>query len=202
MADTGWLYPAQGENVYSDSSTEVLIAWVNPNYVIADDSNYASQSYDKNFPGKTHIAGFNFNLSSIPAEATISGIEVVINRYSSNANICTDFVVSLGKVTRTWIPEAETGAWYYTFTIAGDNKASASYWETSLTDKTYGGSSDLWNTGYTRDDLVDTDYPYFGVLLKVELSVGNAYIDYIKIKVYYTEEESEPTIVPQMLACM
>lgn len=198
MADTGWLYPAQGENVYSGSSSGSLTAWVNPNYVIADDSNYASQVYDKNFQDKTHIAGFNFNLSSIPAEATISGIEVVINRYHSIADTCTDSVVSLGKVTRTWTSEA----WVYTFTIAGDNKASASYWETSLTDKTYGGSSDLWNTGYTRDDLVDTDYPYFGVLLKAAFDAGYAYVDYIKIKVYYTEEESELTIVPQMLVSM
>jgi hypothetical protein len=200
MADTGWLYPAKGENVYPNSDLTSLTSWANPNYVIADDSNYASQTYDKDFQGKTHIAGFNFNLSSIPAEATISGIEVVINRYSSTADICTDSVISLVKVTRTWIPES--GTWFYTFTIAGDNKASASYWETSLTDKTYGGSSDLWNTGYTRDDLVDTDYPYFGVILKANFSAGSAYIDYIKIKVYYTEEESEPTIVPQMLACM
>lgn len=200
MADTGWLYPAQGENVYPENNFELFNNWAYPNYVIADDSNYASQTYDKMFPNKCHIAGFNFNLSSIPAEATISGIEVVINRSHSIADICTDSVVSLVKVTRTWIPEG--GLWHYTFTIAGDNKASASYWETSLTDKTYGGSSDLWNTGYTRDDLVDTDYLYFGVLLKPDFSTGSAYIDYIKIKVYYTEEESEPTIVPQMLACM
>jgi len=198
MADTGWLYPAQGENIFFKA--EIAMAWTQPNYIIADDSSYASQAHSKDYPKKAHIAGFNFNLSSIPAEATISGIEVVINRYHSTADNCTDSVVSLGKVTRTWYPEANE--WSYSATLSGDNKASASYWETSLTDKTYGGSSDLWNADYTRDDLVDTDYPYFGVLLKADFSAGKAYIDYIKIKVYYTEEESEPTIVPQMLACI
>lgn len=198
MADTGWLYPAQGENIYFDFN--VTTSWTNPNYIIADDSSYASQKHNKDSPNKTPIAGFNFNLSSIPVGATISGIEVVINRYHPTASNCTDSLVSLGMITRTWLPQGEV--WNYTFTVAGDNKASASYWETSLTDKTYGGSSDLWNTGYTRNDIVGTDYPFLGVILKAAFTAGDAYVDYFKIKVYYTEEESEPTITPQMLACM
>lgn len=199
MADTGWLYPAQGENAWGSLPTGM--SWTNANYIIADDSNYASIQHNKEYPDKTYLIGFNFDLSStIPVGATISGIEVVINRYHPTADTCTDSRVSLGMITRTWVPEV--GKWNYTFTVAGDNKASASYWETSLADKTYGGSSDLWNTGYTRNDIVGTDYPFLGVILQAAFTTESAYVDYFKIKVYYTEEESEPTIVPQMIVGM
>lgn len=109
----------------------------------------------------------------IPSDATITGIEVVINRQSSGNNpSIADNVVSLVS----------------TVGLIGENRAYTTTWPTSMMTATYGSPTDLWGlTNLTPAVINSID---FGVALSAQrLNNGNsdrtASVDYIQITVYY-----------------
>jgi hypothetical protein len=114
-----------------------------------------------------NMTGFGF---SLPGDATITGISVEMNRYSSTSGV-QDVTVRLFKAG----------------TLVGDNKPAAGTWPIATnTVATYGGSSDLWGTTWTPAQINASN---FGVTLDVTngASARTASVDYVHITVYYKD---------------
>ncbi|KKL63433.1 hypothetical protein LCGC14_2175150, partial [marine sediment metagenome] len=133
-------------------------------------------------PSQSHwirLTDFNF---AIPAGATIDGIVVEIDRYSpqTGQDSIRDDSIRLRNATGQVGAEKATATWWGTV----DNDAYDSY----------GGASDLWGkpTGWTVLEINDAS---FGVDLAVKNDgVSNiAYIDEVRITVYYTEALTQDT---------
>lgn len=119
------------------------------------------------------VSGFDF--STIPDTASIQGIEVLVERHSDAGATAKDYLVDLMNV------------------VAGTvNKAQGPVWPVSPTTTTYGGSSDLWGSHHiTPAILKDADFGVRIIAAKggVDTMVGG--IDYVQVKVYYTERDSQ-----------
>lgn len=178
MAVTDWKSPGTvGEKSLSGSFTD----WANENNIKFSNNSYASN----NAPGlsygdyTTYLYASNFGLS-IPAGATIDGIEARIERYGQSGAI-KDYRVSLvnssGGVTTA-------------------DKKNATNWASSDPDTyvKYGSPSDLWGETWSVSDINDAD---FGIVLSAQGTdpdSGNyLYVDHIQIRVYYTESTT-PTV--------
>ncbi|WP_295093512.1 gliding motility-associated C-terminal domain-containing protein [uncultured Flavobacterium sp.] len=153
--------------------------WTNPAGANSNGSGVASASSSSNTTTKYLMAtDFKF---SIPTNAKIKGIEVVIGRYANrntSSNNVTDNVVRLIKTTG----------------IVGENKKSTDIWSNSSTAVvTYGGGTDLWTTAWTPDDINNSG---FGIALSASISKSGsntvtASVDYMQITVSYTIGEIE-----------
>lgn len=116
--------------------------------------------------------GFGF---SIPAGATIDGVVVEIERSANTASSGQDYEVKLVK-----------GG-----TIQGNNKASASSWPTTDTYATYGGAADLWGLTLAVGDVNASNFGCAIACANINASESiTAYIDHVRITVYYTEDTS------------
>ncbi len=99
-------------------------------------------------PTSHYLIGSNYGFN-IPANASIQGITVSINRQASAAGL-TDLVVSLVKATNV---------------LVGNNLASATAWPiTPLTVATYGSTTNNWGANLTPADVNNIG---FGVALSV-----------------------------------
>lgn len=139
-------------NINSDNGTEVALTG-------AQGDEYVAQGFD---------------LTSIPLNAIIRGIEVTVERHSNTANQATDALVDL------LIQNGGT-----------ENKSKADPWPNAIAATVYGGASDLWGSQtITPADLQNVD---FGVRVIVKRTVsGTATIggvDYIRLSVWYTLQD-------------
>lgn len=167
MAVTDYKFAGTAANVDRGSTD-----WANPSNAKADDTSYSGNTVGKNtYTDWLLLTNFGFSSSDIPSGATINGIEFIICRYSAKENELIDNALYL-----------------YDDGQVGDNLASATYWPINdPTEATYGGSSSMCGTSLTQADIVAST---FGVQLSVGCvieDICNAYVDYIKIRVYYTE---------------
>jgi len=171
-ASSGALYAGTGADLIGVGT----VTWSHPGRITADDGSYATA--DVGHGHQTHYlraSDFGFD-SVVPSGATIDGIEVTIGRYSSGhkSPFIQDTVVRLVNGSGT---------------IVGDNKAATTTdWPTgSEAPATYGGVSDDWTASLTAADIRDSD---FGVVLSVDNPNKSydrdAYVDYIRMTVYYT----------------
>ncbi|MDD2822469.1 MAG: prepilin-type N-terminal cleavage/methylation domain-containing protein [Candidatus Daviesbacteria bacterium] len=111
---------------------------------------------------------FGFN---IPAGATITGITVEIKKESHYTT--TPIVINDDKVLIL-----KGGV------MGTVNKAEAANWSTSgLAYSTYGGVSDLWGISWTPADINSST---FGVRLTAKATLAFAWVDAVRITVYYT----------------
>lgn len=68
--------------------------------------------------------------------------------------------------------------------IGSTDKANASEWPTSDTYQSYGAFNDVWGETWSASDINDSG---FGVAIAaLGLGTGTAYIDHIRITVYYS----------------
>lgn len=149
--------PGPGSNTWQNAGN--IISPVGGTYATADLTNASPTDY---------LQGTNYNLS-IPADATIKGITVSINRQSTPIGI-KDEELKLIK----------------NGTILVTNKANSTDWPTSMEVVTYGGPSDLWGTTWTVAEINDLN---FGVSLAVKnqnAAIRTASVDYMQISVTYT----------------
>jgi hypothetical protein len=146
--------------------------WSNPGSITADDFNYATCSLGDG-DNSRYLRGRNYGFT-IPAGATINGIQVSIMR-RSNSNINGD------SVDDDILRLVKNG------NVVGNNLASPIDWPTSMAVANYGGATNLWGTTWTPAEINDAN---FGVALLVENESNNfnrtASVDYIQITVYYT----------------
>ncbi|MHA2029617.1 MAG: LamG-like jellyroll fold domain-containing protein, partial [Candidatus Kariarchaeaceae archaeon] len=114
----------------------------------------------------------------IPTGASIKGITVEVDKYATQGieNSIRDFSIRLRKASGQVGFDKKTTAWWDTI-------------DDNLYDS-YGGSSDLWETTWTAEDI---NNPGFGVDIAVENigSTNTAYIDHIRIKVHYGRQMIE-----------
>ena len=156
-------------------------AWSNQDYAKADDTSYAT-CFVSGFANSDwlRLTNFGFTSSDIPSGATIDGIEFVISR---TATFITDLAIYM---------RDSTGQ-------VGSDQASATGWPTSIGEATYGASDEMLGTTLDQADIVAST---FGIDISAHNSFylfsTTAYVDYIKIRIYYTAA-TVPTVTTQAL---
>ncbi|MEM7040863.1 MAG: hypothetical protein AAF570_28125 [Bacteroidota bacterium] len=161
--------PFCGKWINSDASNGGKLKWANlPSARCDEDGAFSNtaQITGYNFTEYLRINNFNF---SIPSNANISGIEVVVIRKADTPNSLTDRTVRLTK-----------GG-----TPTGRNLAAPGLWENSLTAVFYGGETEAWGTSWTPADLNSQS---FGVVLDVEFgdTEGSPQVDEVLVTVHFS----------------
>lgn len=148
--------------------------WSNPGNAAASDDSRATVFCDKH-EETDWLRATNFGFS-IPAGATIDGIEVVFERRSTGG--------PGGDISvRLWDGSS----------AVGDDKSTgqSDFWTFNTdTDDSFGGASDDWNAGLGPSDINDSG---FGCQLAAEDQIGNTVtleVDHVEVTIYYTEASS------------
>lgn len=137
MADTGWLSPG---TIVEDTSAGSR-TWSNVTNAAASDDSYATATL-LTATVTYLLKATNFG-ASIPAGATITGIETVVEASSSGTPAIKDDNVYLVKANDEYtLHSASTGS-----TIA-----------ISDTEYTFGNSTSLWNETWTADDINNSNF--------------------------------------------
>lgn len=162
MTTTG---PNVGGTFASDATLGV-VAMSNPTNAVASDNSYVTSvltlAQASNY---LKVTNFGFN---IPADATITGITVAVERSGNTLSATVDNSVKLVK-----------GG-----SISGNDKASGTLWGTSDSVATYGSSTDLWGLTLTPADV---NLSTFGMVISASATLaGTAQIDYVTITVDWT----------------
>ena len=170
MADTGFLFPgtAVGNRAITDSDAD----WTDFNNIKADDANTALIVLTS--PGSTSsgLAGSNFDFSSIPAGATIDGIEIQVGDYIRDSNV-QEWVV-----LRLILADDTDGS--------ANKEADLIEPTTSLQTDEGGGASDLWSETISEGDVKDVDWGFFvGSDLISGPGGPDLDVDFMRMKVYY-----------------
>jgi len=157
--DTGYKFPTTNGNPYND--------WVNPTNAYSNNSIYATYPWGTNafHPnyGEHTFKTFGF---SIPAGATINGIEVTVRGYS-------DYTSNAARVTL--------------FGIGGGTGTQISKtMPSSNGDIVFGGDTSLWGKTWTANDFLDANFGTHIVAFVGSSAGKTMWIDSASIKVYYT----------------
>lgn len=137
----------------TDSSATGTVAWVNPNNVKLDDGVFATftTAAGTGLTKSHYIEATNLGFS-IPAGATINGIQVDVVRKANvasgascgtTANEICDNVVSLIN---------SSGA------LISTNKAATTIWPTAVATSSYGNSGDLWSATWAASDINNSNF--------------------------------------------
>jgi len=156
-------------------------AWSTPANIVSDNSTYASANPVAGGQSQYLVASsFGF---AIPTGSTIDGIVVEIDRKRAATTTFVDNQIRIVK-----------GG-----SIGATDKASATGYTTSEVVATYGSSTDLWGETWTAEDINASN---FGAAISVKNTgvkfTANAFVDFIRITVYYTEGASAPAYVSRM----
>jgi hypothetical protein len=149
--------------------------WANPQFITADDTNFSvTAALNNNGDVSDRLYGSSFGLS-VPAGATITGIQLDVMRASSRASVRdVEVLLTKGGV------------------VVGENRAkpATELWPfpvTAMAIATYGGPTDLWGTTWTPAEVNDPDG--IGAALSVvraDTNVVTASVDYFRLTVTYT----------------
>ncbi len=162
--DTG----AHSPGTVVDDANVGFYAWTNPGNAVSSNDSYAVVNPGPALVITHYLKATNFGFS-IPTGATINGILVEIERKTANYTYIKDNNVQIVKADGT---------------IGTTNKAdTVNNWPISDTYKSYGSSSDLWGETWNDTKINDID---FGVVLSAYVYYDIAYVDHIRITVYYT----------------
>jgi hypothetical protein len=142
-------------------------AWTNPGNITANDSVVATVTVTTT--NSDWLVANNFGFS-IPSGSTIDGIVATVNASANASSSAVDNGAFLIHANSSFSPS---------------NQATNSALPTTLTDKTYGGSSSTWGDSWTATDINSAN---FGFAFRVGgfTNPSTANVDYIKIQVYYT----------------
>lgn len=160
------------------------VPWVNPGNATASDDTRATASLDT-FNSDTNIlkcTNFGF---SIPAGATVDGIEVTVEAREQNTP---------GTIVDLFAALFQGGSY------VGNNQA-ASGWSPGQTDEThtYGGPTNKWGTTPTPS-LMNNSSNGFGFQFTWNSgSNPSAQVDSVKMTVYYTGGDGTKVIVTSTL---
>lgn len=175
-------YPSTAASV-SHSTSEFSFA--NPQRACASDDNFASaQASFANPSGTTAYLITSGHSFSLPLTATITGIEVRIERRASG--LADLLGVPVSYVTDHTVRLVINGS------LAGQNKASSTHWGSAKTTRTYGGPGDTWGITWLPQDIQHINAGNFGVAFAAELSgvlawYPAAHVDGINITIHYIE---------------
>ncbi len=163
----------------NDDNSFGTIAWSNPNNAKNSDNSYATASTTNDNVYSHYLKATNFGFS-IPSGVTIEGIYVEIERKkNAGSTFVFDEVVKIVKSDSS---------------LGSENKFidyPAGQFPETDTYQGYGDANDLWSEAWTPSDINNSN---FGVVYSCEFSSPSgtpiAYIDNIRITVYYTEAPS------------
>lgn len=165
---TDYKFAGTAANVDRDSK----VAWSNPDSAKADDSSNAVCDVAKNTYGDwLRLTNYGFTTGDIPSGSIINGIEVAIGHYGENSTNLRDSAIYLRKTSGQ----------------VGSNYASGTNWNASpIQEITYGDSTNKWGTTWSVDDILNSDFGIdFSAANNNGTAARNAYVDYIKIRIYY-----------------
>ncbi len=170
--DSGW-YSGQDADNDNLSGTET---WSNEDNALEQDGDEAVVLLwvGHNTSYYLKVTDFGFN---IPATAEIRGIEVEVDRYYSTTGTATVVDNSIRLVQGD--------------NITGADRSVGATWPNSETDnyESFGDSDDLWGLSWAPADINNSN---FGVAIQAVLGVSgaaNAWVDHIRITVYYSVDE-------------
>lgn len=150
-----------------------FVTWSGTGNIYSSDDTYATvtTTFGGNVSDSLRPTGFN---CQVPTNATVVGIEVLIERRSSSTSATDNW-------TDTSIRLVKAG------TVVGDNKSTAAVW-TNTTDAefTYGGAADLWGTTWTPAEVNASDFGVSLQLRKIGSTSRTASVDCIRVRVYFT----------------
>tara|TARA_R100001594_G_C4032333_1_gene261550 strand:+ start:463 stop:1014 length:552 start_codon:yes stop_codon:yes gene_type:complete len=143
-------------------------AWSNVGNVTASDDTYATCAL---FPltSSDFLIGDNFGFA-IPGGATITGIEMAVERKTSVSGVGGDSHVQLLKA----------GVQH------GDNKSGGHSWPTVEAERSWGGASDMWGGTWTPSDINDANFGLRIAATGDEVASCTLSVDHIKCTIYYT----------------
>jgi hypothetical protein len=115
--------------------------------------------------------GFGF---ALPNNSSVSGIRVEVEKSATGINIFATVKDNAVRLVKAGSP-------------VGSDYGKTSNWSSSSAYYTYGGSSDLWGTTWSRTDVNSAT---FGVAFSAEINglisvLPSAHIDHIRITVYF-----------------
>jgi len=174
MADTGFVFPgtAAGNRASAGNAD-----WTNPDEIKASDATDTFVAIGGDWTSNG-LAASNFDFSSIPVDSAIDGIEIQVGSYEKTGGTVTFIECSL--------------------ILADDSDGSVSKHAdlavpiTSLQTDEAGGAADLWDETISRANVQDADWGFF--VRGGGTSFDFLRIDFLQMKVYYTEPGPEPTI--------
>lgn len=178
---TGSTNAGTGANLVGVGNT----SWTNPSRVVSDNNSYATVILSNATKVSEYLKGTGYSFA-IPNGATINGIQVTIDRFSSN-------IAGFTRIQDNEVKLLKNGV------IVGNNKADLGVnWPSSATTKTYGSASDLWGTTWTPADINNSG---FGVVLSTlnGTALSQSYtgsVDFMQITVTYTRDTTAPVIDP------
>lgn len=173
MSVTGWKSPG----TITSESYPAGRAWTNPTNAASSNDQDASCDISKNDKPSYYLrcVNFGFTIGDVPEGAIIDGIEVDIECAAGSLSAIYDLDIFLRDASGE----------------VGDDKPLGGTWGTADAYRTHGGASDTWNAGL---DDADVRAATFGVDIVAANSSGGtvtAYIDHVRIRVYYTEVTAE-----------
>lgn len=172
--DTGWQLPTGWASV-----SDGWGAWTSVSSIAADDGANAV-----NTPASRDGTDFlkaTFTLT-IPSGATINGVEVKYE-ISTSATLHNEYTVKL-----------VVGG-----SIVGANRSIGTAIATTPTVLTRGGAADLWSTTITQAQATATDFGFIVQTMDNDSGDEQARVDYMSIKIYYTEAGGSPAPDPGFL---
>jgi hypothetical protein len=162
----------------ADSADVGTVAWTNPDNAKVSDGVYADVTFNPNIGISHYLKATNFGFL-IPSGATINGILVEIEMKRA---INCDFDDKSIKIIKA------NGL----FGSQEKKRDDEVWWPDTDTYISYGSSSDLWGETWTKEDIENIN---FGIGISTESHGGesttHAYIDHIRITVYYTGEQKK-----------
>jgi len=165
-----------------NASSATASTWANLANISNEDGVYTSTYLSKSTTSGLLLA--KFNLSAIPDDAIIKGVELIVKRRSYDKN----------DITRDNSISIYSGA----STKVGDDKSTGDLWGTLLSSVSYGGSTDLWGLALTPAYLKSAD---FGIGIKTQNTSAfygqYMLVDVIKLKVYY-EPVATTTVISKV----
>lgn len=163
--------PFCANRIFTSSENGSTNTWYEPGLARCDDdASFATTDLLNNGQISSYIIFENFGLS-VPQEATVEGIEVVVIRRSHQAARLSDRSVRLIRNGR----------------LVGQDQRSSEPWEENWEAVYYGGEDQTWGSAWVPT-LVNSSQ--FGVAISVEQLGGSsrAEIDEVLITVYYSED--------------
>ncbi|KKN00087.1 hypothetical protein LCGC14_1141340, partial [marine sediment metagenome] len=175
LNETGWVSPGTVTTVNRGTDFS-SVDWLDVDNATTQDNLNAKSLYSPICDNTDDLRATNFSFS-IPINAIIVGIEVEVDRRSTDTGIYSGYTM------RDYIVQLRNST-----TNIGSNKARLTPWyRTDINAYIgYGNSFDMWNTNLTPLDVNDN---YFGVDLGAKLQkpeIETARIDHVRMKIYYT----------------